>query len=120
MVDDYIGHLLALAGTGGRGLESVSSSEQLSHSIPLLLRVSRADWTPAPSLECTISTRMGDVVTCFATGHAVSVLAHDPDVLAIEASRPAAPRDSKISLPLIHVNAVHERTMLGAAGEHGD
>ena len=118
--DDHIQWALAdvpdLDGKIDAYVEHLLESVQADSRVPVLLRVERENWAPPPSLDCSISARLGPVVTCMASRSALGALAADPAVLSIEASRPGG-TECGVSVPFIGASAVHRRS---DGAERGD
>ena len=76
--------------------------------LPMLVRVSDECWDPETVPDCSITSRMGDIVACLGSMRTVEALEKDPAVISIEASRRGSGFDSVHSVPFVKADKIHQ------------
>jgi len=89
-------------------MESVVKAEPATRrdTVPILVQLRDSNWNREVS-GLQKGSRLGSVLTARATEPAIRELEADPDVIAVEASRPFAVSDCVNSMPRVNATTVH-------------
>jgi subtilisin family serine protease len=84
--------------------------------LPMLLRVKDPTWSPDKVPHLSIVSRLGNIIACTGSRDSLRALQSDPEVLSVEASRPASAPETAVSIPFVKADRVHQ----GVFNERGD
>ncbi len=87
------------ANSGLESLSSVSVPPVATELVPVLLRVTKAEWQPPQGLK--VNSKFGTIVTAQASSGEIDALRRDPHVLSIDASRDGGSHDCAVSVPFV-------------------
>ncbi len=116
-IDDYLFHAFDVAeNKASHGIEFPKRPVPELIQLPMLIRVKDGAWSPDKVPDLRIMSRLGNILACVGSRDSVKALQSDPDVLSVEASRPASAPDTATSVPFVKADRVHG----GAFNEKGD
>ena len=76
--------------------------------LPMLVRVRDEPWNPENLPDCSITSRLGNIVACIGSMRTVAALEKDPAVISVEASRRALGLDCAQSVPFVKADKIHQ------------
>ncbi len=115
-IDPYLRHTLqATEEEISRDISETGAGPENPVLVPMLVRAKDKFWEYDKIPDLQALGQIDNIFSCLGSLRTVSALQKDPEVLKVEASRPAADPDCRKSLPAINADAVHQRI-----GEKGD
>ncbi|MDQ3705460.1 MAG: S8 family serine peptidase [Chloroflexota bacterium] len=108
-IDPYLIHTFRAQEEAESQASSEGEPESTEHMLlPMVLRTKEETWQHQDVPDLRVLGKIGNIFSCLGSMRTVVALERDPQILKVEASRPATGPECEISVPYIKADTVHK------------